>query len=88
MLLLLFFPCRYESGLDNSPQYDGNDPNSPGMCGGTGPVRFNSNTSHMELFDVAFTSYFVLDVQALLRLAVKVPGIMDNTTKGELQSKC
>lgn len=51
--------CRYESGLDNSPMYDGDD-NPPGEGQGVGPVRFNDTTSHMELYDVAFSVYVAL----------------------------
>lgn len=60
--------CRYESGLDNSPQYDGKDSDSHEQFG-AGPVQFNASTSHMELYDVAFTVYHALDSQALLALS-------------------
>ena len=59
---------RYESGLDNSPQYDGNDGPGGNEGFGVGPVRFNATTSHMELYDVAFTVYHALDSRALLAL--------------------
>jgi hypothetical protein len=60
---------RYESGLDNSPQYDGDDGPGGNEGFGVGPVRFNGTSSHMELYDVAFTAYHALDGQALLALA-------------------
>ena len=60
--------ARYESGLDNSPQYDGNDTDAHEHFG-TGPVRFDSAASLMTLYDVAFTTYHALDTEALLELA-------------------
>jgi hypothetical protein len=45
---------RYESGLDNSPMYDGDD-HPAGEGQGVGPVRFNDTTSHMKLYDIAFS---------------------------------
>eukprot|EP00756_Hemistasia_phaeocysticola_P043525 Hpha_TRINITY_DN17106_c0_g1::TRINITY_DN17106_c0_g1_i1::g.146806::m.146806 len=60
--------ARYESGLDNSPQYDGNDGPGGNEGFGVGPVRFNGSTSHMKLYDVAFSVYHALDGQALLAL--------------------
>ena len=59
--------ARYESGLDNSPQYDGPKGGNEGY--GEGPVRYNNVTMHMELYDVAFTSYHARDGRALLALA-------------------
>ena len=59
--------ARYESGLDNSPQYDGDD----GQCSGpTCPCTFNTTTSLMNLYDVAFTAYHIVDADALANLAV------------------
>jgi hypothetical protein len=58
---------RYESGLDNSPMYDGND-HPGGEDQGAGPIRFNATTSHMELYDIAFSVYHGLDSQMLARL--------------------
>ena len=54
--------ARYESGLDNSPMYDG--------------VFFNKNLSakgslsigQMELYDVGFSSMFVQEAEALATL--------------------
>ena len=43
--------ARYESGLDNSPQYDGPYHQNEGY--GLGPLEFNSTTFHMELYDVS-----------------------------------
>ena len=58
--------ARYESGLDNSPQYDGDD----GQCSGAVcPCTFNATTSLMNLYDVAFTSYHILDADSLVLLA-------------------
>ena len=58
--------ARYESGLDNSPQYDGDD----GLCSGPScPCTFNTSSSLMNLYDVAFTAYFALDAQELAGLA-------------------
>lgn len=45
----------YESGLDNSPMYD--------------DVPFNEQTSTLELDDVALSSYYALDCEALARIA-------------------
>jgi hypothetical protein len=58
--------ARYESGLDNSGQYDGDD----GLCsGGICPASFNATSSLMNMYDVAFTSYFALDAAELGALA-------------------
>jgi hypothetical protein len=59
--------ARYESGLDNSPQYDGQLDGNEGY--GLGPVRFNNTTNRMELYDVAFTAYHARDGQALLEMS-------------------
>lgn len=56
--------ARYESGLDNSPMYDGSS-------------YFNANlsavgslaTGQMELYDVGFASMFVQEAEALAALA-------------------
>jgi len=58
--------ARYESGLDNSPMYDGDD-----ECSGrSGPVCFDKNvTHHMTLYDVGMTALFLSDTQALIELA-------------------
>lgn len=55
--------ARLESGLDNSPMYDGNDTAYPG------PVQFNTSTSHMELYDVGMTALYLSDTRALIALA-------------------
>jgi putative isomerase len=47
--------AAYESGLDNSPMYDG--------------VPFNSDTHIMELADVGLTSLYVMDCEALSEIA-------------------
>jgi hypothetical protein len=58
--------ARYESGLDNSPQYDGDD----SLCSGAVcPCTFNATSSLMNLYDVAFTSYYALDAAELQVLA-------------------
>jgi hypothetical protein len=56
----------YESGLDNSPMYDGND-----ACDeAAGPVCFDAKgTHHMNLYDVGMTGLFLSDTQALIELA-------------------
>lgn len=55
--------ARYESGLDNSPMYDGID-------NGLGPVRFdNVTTHHMTLYDVGMTALYLSDTEALIALA-------------------
>ena len=60
--------ARYESGLDNSPMYDGSDD-----CGRGGPVCFDPNvTHHMNLYDVGMTALFLSDTQALMDLATAV----------------
>ena len=58
--------ARYESGLDNSPMYDGND-----ACdAAAGPVCFDKNgTHHMTLYDVGMSGLFLSDTAALLELA-------------------
>lgn len=57
--------ARYESGLDNSPQYDGPDKDSQG----SGPVTFDNTTHHMQLYDVGMTALFLSDTEALIALA-------------------
>lgn len=76
--------ARYESGLDNSPQYDGDD----GLCSGPiCPCTFNASNSMMNLYDVAFTSYFALDSSELVLLALglneteAVPRLQDRATR-------
>jgi putative isomerase len=60
--------ARYESGLDNSPMYDGSD-----RCGEGGPVCFDPNvTHHMSLYDVGMTALYVSDTQALIALATAI----------------
>jgi hypothetical protein len=78
--------ARYESGLDNSPQYDGNDGPGGHEGFGVGPVRFNGSTSHMELYDVAFTAYHALDGQALVALS-KVSGFNDTRRLIDLRTR-
>ena len=57
--------AKYESGLDNSPMYDGDDGASP-----PGPVRFdNVSTHHMQLYDVGFTALYLSDTEATMSLA-------------------
>jgi putative isomerase len=71
--------ARYESGLDNSPMYDGADR----CCGddacnqGAGPVCFYNESSHtMNLYDVGMTALFLSDTDALIALA-EVAGRFD-----------
>jgi neutral trehalase len=47
--------AKYESGLDNSPMYDG--------------VEYDSQTHHMELADVGLMSLYVADCDALSQIA-------------------
>eukprot|EP01084_Bolivina_argentea_P096645 173745_1 len=46
--------ARWESGLDNSPMYDGE--------------FFNATTHHMELYDVGMTAMFINELQRLTAL--------------------
>ena len=65
--------ARYESGLDNSPMYDGSD-----ECGKGGPVCFdNVTTHHMQLYDVGMTALYLSDTEALIYLA-QVAGRFDD----------
>jgi len=58
--------ARYESGLDNSPMYDGPDGDSQGP----GPVTYDAAvTHHMQLYDVGMTALYLSDTQALMTLA-------------------
>ena len=60
--------ARFESGLDNSPMYDGIDDSSDGA----GPVRFDDRvTHHMELYDVGMTGLYLSDTRALIELATE-----------------
>jgi len=55
--------ARYESGMDDSPMYDGVD-------NGLGPVTFDNVTTHtMQLYDVGMTSYFMAEASALMTMA-------------------
>jgi hypothetical protein len=47
--------ARFESGLDNSPMYDGN--------------FWNSTTRQMEMYDVGMCSMFTMEAEALSKLA-------------------
>eukprot|EP01084_Bolivina_argentea_P287125 492646_1 len=46
--------ARYESGLDNSPMYDGN--------------LFNTTTHHMQLYDVGMTGMYMNELKCLMNL--------------------
>ena len=48
--------AMYESGLDNSPMYDG--------------VKYNENTNTMELIDVGLNALYALDCWALREIAI------------------
>ena len=50
--------ARYESGQDNSPLYDEGSQS-----------LFNNVTHHMELWDVGFSSMFVMEARSLAALA-------------------
>jgi hypothetical protein len=58
--------ARYESGLDNSPMYDG--------------YFFSNDTHHMQLADVGASSLFVADSDALAGLAAAVNRTADAAT--------
>lgn len=47
--------ARFESGLDNSPMYDGE--------------FYNATTQQMQLYDVGMTSMFTMEAEALAKLA-------------------
>lgn len=53
-------PCRYESGLDNSPMYE--------LWNST-DVNFDTTTHHMGIYDVGMTALYLSDTQALIQLA-------------------
>eukprot|EP00966_Prymnesium_polylepis_P041456 962309-Prymnesium_polylepis.1 len=55
--------ARYESGLDNSPMYDGDFFNSSVMASGAFAV------GQMQLYDVGFASMFVQEADSLAALA-------------------
>jgi neutral trehalase len=50
--------AKYESGLDNSPMYDG--------------VKFNTVSHRMELADVGLTSLYIADCRALADIALEL----------------
>ena len=50
--------ARFESGLDNSPMYDGN--------------FYNDSSHHMLLYDVGMSSMFVMEADALAELAAAI----------------
>ncbi len=50
--------ARYESGLDNSPMYDGE--------------FFNASSGQMQLYDVGFSSMVAADAEALAQLAAEL----------------
>ena len=47
--------AMYESGLDNSPMYDG--------------VKYNEKSNTMELIDVGLNALYALDCWALMEIA-------------------
>ena len=54
--------ARWETGMDNSPMYDGPDPSSDNA---SGPIYFNSSSHLMELMDVGMTANLASDMIAL-----------------------
>jgi len=50
--------ARYESGLDNSPMYDGPD------------SWFNTSSNHMMLYDVGMTAMVMMELRALANLSI------------------
>ena len=57
--------ARFESGLDNSPMYDGVDVDSQGY----GPVTYDASSHTMDLYDAGATGLFLADTEALIDLA-------------------
>ena len=57
--------ARYESGLDNSPMYDGTFVNTTDGCS-----LYESGCGLMQLYDVGMTSMWVQEAFALAKLAV------------------
>merc|ERR1712226_570096 len=56
--------ARYESGLDNSPMYDGTFVNTTSGCS-----LYESGCGLMQLYDVGMTSMFVQEAFALADMA-------------------
>ena len=57
--------ARWETGMDNSPMYDGPDGASHNK---SGPIYFNTSTHLMQLMDVGMTSNLAGDMVALAEL--------------------
>ena len=57
--------ARWETGMDNSPMYDGPDGASHNK---SGPILFNTSSHLMQLMDVGMTSNLAADMLALVEL--------------------
>jgi hypothetical protein len=57
--------ARWETGMDNSPMYDGPDGASHNK---SGPIYFNTTSHLMQLMDVGMTSNLAADMLALAEL--------------------
>jgi len=64
--------ARYESGLDNSPMYDGN--------------FYNGSTKLMLLYDVGMSSMFTMEADALAELAIAINRPEANMLKNRASS--
>jgi hypothetical protein len=67
--------ARWESGMDNSPMYDGPDESA----NNTGPIKFDTQLHLMELYDVGMSSNLLSDMQALVELS---PVLTNGNTPG------
>eukprot|EP01052_Picozoa_sp_SAG31_P021517 SAG31_NODE_1669_length_7575_cov_2.213483_1_plen_997_part_00 len=57
--------ARWETGMDNSPMYDGPDGSSDNK---TGPVLFNTSDHLMQIYDVGMSANLASDMLALVDL--------------------
>jgi hypothetical protein len=68
--------ARYESGLDNSPMYDGN--NDIDETSSSSSSLYNNTTHMMDMYDVGMSSLVAHEAYCLLILAEEIGGIDPN----------
>ena len=73
--------ARWETGMDNSPMYDGPDVKSDNK---SGPIFFNATNHLMEVMDVGMTGNLASDMGALAELG----DLWCNSTNASIAGTC
>ena len=76
--------ARWETGMDNSPMYDGPDGSSDNK---TGPVIFNTTSHKMQLYDVGMSANLASDSLALAKLGDVWCAVAASTCSADTRSK-